>query len=144
MKLRPNVAMVILNDENKILIGERSDIKNSWQLPQGGIDKGETPQTAMWRELFEETSLTKNDVEIIAQTDPIPYIFPKNINYFEDYKGQNQIFFLLKTKNKISPTPNEEFSRFTWETKEKILNLIIDFKKASYKKAFEEFFGEKR
>ncbi len=144
MKFRDNVAMVILNNENKILIGERSDIKDEWQLPQGGIDKNETPEDALWRELFEETSLTKEDVEIKAKTGPFTYIFPQEIDYYRGFDGQKQIFFLLKTKKEVFPKPNEEFVSFRWETKEKILDLIVDFKKESYKKAFSEFFKDKK
>ena len=85
---RLNVGIILLNDEKKVFLASRVGA-NTWQLPQGGINKGESFKAAMYRELFEEVGLTADNVEIIASTkDWLSYKFPKkyiktltNINY---------------------------------------------------------------
>ena len=76
---RPNVAMVVLNSKNKVLICRRTNTK-TWQFPQGGVDKDENLEKAMYRELLEEVGLRKDDVQYIGESDDtIIYDIPKTI-----------------------------------------------------------------
>lgn len=143
MKLRKNVAMVIINNDGLVLAGERSDIKGAWQLPQGGIDGSETPQEAMYRELFEETGYLESDVQLLKTAGPVSYAFPENTQTRLNCGGQEQIYFLLKLLNTDKlPCTGPEFSDFKWDTKENILNNIVEFKRNCYKSAFKELFGD--
>ena len=97
-KYRPNVAIIVLAPtypfECKLLIAQRNDIKGVWQFPQGGIDEGESPEDAMFRELKEE--IGTNKVEIISQYPQwLSYDFPENIAKKMRFDGQNQKYFLV-------------------------------------------------
>jgi putative (di)nucleoside polyphosphate hydrolase len=143
MDFRPNVAAIIINDENKILVGQRSDIPGSWQLPQGGIDGGENAEEAVIREIKEETGIMSHKIEIIRKSDEICYTFPDGIDKKMGFKGQRQIFFLIKlTDPDCKPEASDEFSSFEWVTKDVVLNRIVGFKKNSYMKAFRQIFGD--
>lgn len=143
MSFRPNVAAIIINDEKKILVGERRDIPGSWQLPQGGVDENEIKTKAVLREIEEETGLKPADLEILNSTDEICYAFPESIEKKMGFKGQCQTFFLIKVKNsKCKPERSDEFSSFEWINKKEVIKRVIYFKKESYIEAFRQIFGE--
>ena len=102
---RPNVAIVILNGENKVLWAKRV-AEDAWQFPQGGVNEGESLKDAMYRELMEEVGLTPDHVEIIGQTKNwLRYDVPRKWlrrDGYNRYKGQKQIWFLLKFIGKDS------------------------------------------
>ena len=102
---RPNVGIVILNDNNKVLWAKRAT-EDAWQFPQGGINEGESLEEAMYRELMEEVGLSPNHVEIIGQTkDWLRYDVPRQWvrrDGYVRYRGQKQIWFLLKFIGKDS------------------------------------------
>ena len=76
---RPNVAMVVINSTNKVLICRRKNTR-TWQFPQGGIDNGEDIKKAMYRELSEEVGLSKADVSLVGESEgTITYEIPKTI-----------------------------------------------------------------
>src|SRR6188508_2152 len=96
---RPNVAIVIVNGRNLVFWGKRVR-EHSWQFPQGGINPGESPEQAMYRELFEEVGLQRKDVRILASTrNWLRYKLPKRLVRWDTKPvciGQKQKWFLLQ------------------------------------------------
>ena len=96
---RLNVAMIVLNKDNKVLFCKRRNTEN-WQFPQGGVDENENIESAMFRELNEEVGLEKDNVEIKAVSQNLIYYdIPKNIRsrvLGGKFRGQAQKYFLLK------------------------------------------------
>lgn len=145
MSLRPNVALVVTDKSGRILIGERSDIAGAWQLPQGGIDAGESAEKAAWRELTEETGLTRAEVMLAGRAGPFSYRLPGGAVAARGFTGQEQTYFLFRLEEPTAELrPNDEFRAFRWEEPATVLALAVDFKRPCYTAAFRELFGEKR
>ena len=143
---RPNVAMVVINSMNKVLICRRKNTK-TWQFPQGGIDNGEEIKKAMYRELSEEVGLSKDDVSLVGESEgTITYDIPKTIRskvLGGKFKGQEQKWFLLKLKKdnseiKLDNETFPEFDKYEWVSFWQPLNRIVDFKREAYRKALSE------
>ena len=143
---RPNVASVIINKDNKILWAKRVD-EDNWQFPQGGIQKGETPEQAMYREVYEEVGLKKNSFEILGRSaDWLKYDVPEKFvkTYWQGrYKGQKQIWFLLKFIGSddlinLNLHDSPEFDDWKWEKFWYPLQDVVDFKKEVYTAALNE------
>lgn len=143
---RPNVAMVVINSENKVLICRRRNTQ-TWQFPQGGIDADEDIKEAMYRELFEEVGLSKQDIEVIGESKAtITYDIPKTLRSLVlggKFKGQDQKWFLLRIKNdecniNLENEALPEFEEFEWVSYWRPLDRIIDFKKEAYRQALME------
>ena len=142
---RLNVAMIVLNEENKSLFCKRKNTDN-WQFPQGGVDEDENIESAMFRELNEEVGLERENVEIKAVSQNLIYYdIPRSIRsrvLGGQYKGQAQIYFLLKLMSgeidlNLENTP--EFDRYSWVPFWFPLNRVVDFKKEAYRRALIEF-----
>lgn len=146
-KYRPNVAAVIVSSSYplncNVFIGQRLDKKNSWQFPQGGIDEGESPKEALFRELKEEIGTKK--IEIISEyPEWLSYDFPSQIKTEKmmKYDGQIQKYYLVKLKNsaKINlNTKHAEFDEYKFIKIEEVLDYIIYFKKPVYSKVLHYF-----
>lgn len=143
---RPNVAMVVLNSKNKVLICRRTNTK-TWQFPQGGVDDNENLEKAMYRELLEEVGLRKDDVQYIGESDDtIIYDIPKTIRskvLGGKFKGQEQKWFLLRIKNddheiRLDYEAFPEFDTFEWVSFWQPIDRIVDFKREAYRKALSE------
>jgi putative (di)nucleoside polyphosphate hydrolase len=143
---RPNVASVIINKDNKILWAKRVN-EDNWQFPQGGIQKGETPEQAMYREVYEEVGLSKNNFEILGRSsDWLRYDVPEKFvkTYWQGrYKGQKQIWFLLKFIGaddliNLNLHDSPEFDDWKWENFWFPLKEVVDFKKDVYSTALNE------
>ena len=144
---RPNVAAVILSskypEKCEFFIAHRSDIKNAWQFPQGGIDEGETPQDALYRELLEEIGC--NDVEILAEfPEWITYDFPKTTRgKCYPFDGQTQKYFLVRLKEdaKIDLNAFEipEFKEYEFVAHEELFKKVTYFKRKVYKRVIDYF-----
>jgi putative (di)nucleoside polyphosphate hydrolase len=143
---RPNVASVIINEDNKILWAKRVN-EDNWQFPQGGIQKGETPEQAMYREVYEEVGLKKNSFEILGRSaDWLKYDVPEKFvkTYWQGrYKGQKQIWFLLKFIGSddlinLNLHDSPEFDDWKWENFWHPLQDVVDFKKEVYSAALNE------
>ena len=135
LPLRSGVGIVVLNKNNKVFVAKRIDNqKNFWQMPQGGVDKGESYLTAAYRELEEETSI--NNVELIKELDGlISYLLPENllgIIWKGKYRGQEQKWFIMRFLGQDSEidikTKNPEFCEWKWIDLEKITDHVVDFK----------------
>ena len=143
---RPNVAAIVLSSSYpakcEIFIASRIDIVDAWQFPQGGIDKGETPKEALFRELEEE--IGTNSVDIIAEyPEWVSYDFPKSVaNRMIPYIGQTQKYFLVKLRKgaKINiKTEIPEFSSYKFVKTEKLNDYITFFKRTVYKEVLQYF-----
>ncbi|MES0862247.1 RNA pyrophosphohydrolase [Ruegeria sp. SCPT10] len=145
---RPCVGLMLMNAEGKIFVGQRNDRhKDAWQMPQGGMDKGEDPRDAALRELWEETGVTADLVEIIAETDGwLPYDLPHEIvpNIWKGrYRGQEQKWFLLRfigTDDQINiATDHPEFTQWKWQEPNQLVNEIVPFKRDVYEQVLSAF-----
>ena len=119
---RPNVGIVLLNQKNQVFWGKRIRT-HSWQFPQGGIDRGETPEQAMYRELHEEVGLQPEFVSVVARTrDWLRYEVPDRYIRRDargHYKGQKQIWYLLRLTGQdwnlnLRATDHPEFDAWRW------------------------------
>ena len=147
---RPNVSAVILSskypEKCEFFIAHRSDIKNAWQFPQGGIDEGETPQEALIRELQEEIGY--NDIEIIAEfPEWISYEFPNVISKkMYPFKGQRQKYFLVRLKEDTHINLNAhsvpEFEEYEFVTYQDLFRRVTFFKRKIYHKVLDYFIKE--
>ena len=148
LEYRPNVGIMLVNIENQVFVGQRLDrFTDAWQMPQGGIDQGEDPKVAAYRELWEETSVTKELVHIEAFTkDWIYYDLPKNLAaklWKGKYRGQKQIYYLMRflgQDEQISiDTEKPEFSDWKWSDIDKLEDKIVEFKRQVYRQIIDEF-----
>mgnify|MGYP006210087545 CR=1 FL=1 len=135
LPFRSGVGIVVLNKNNKVFVAKRIDNpKNFWQMPQGGVDTGESYIDAAYRELKEETSI--ENVELIKELEGFTtYKLPPQllgIIWKGKFKGQQQKWFLMKflgTDNEIDiKTKNPEFLEWKWINLENITDLVVDFK----------------
>ena len=145
LPLRSGVGIVVLNKENKVFVARRLDNpKNFWQMPQGGVDKGENFLNAAFRELEEETSI--KSVELIKELDgTIIYELPDRllgIIWKGKYRGQRQKWFLMRftgDDNEINiNTKNPEFIDWKWIELDLITDFVVDFKHHVYEEVKEK------
>jgi len=140
---RPNVAIVLMNDERQVFWAQRSG-NDGWQFPQGGMRTDETPLEAMYRELQEETGLGPGHVELIGSTPGwLKYRLPRR--YQRHYSkplciGQKQVWFLLRflgddSAFSLDSCPEPEFCTFKWVDFWYPADNVITFKRAVYRKA---------
>ena len=143
---RPNVGIVLLNQKNQVFWGKRIRT-HSWQFPQGGIDRGETPEQAMYRELHEEVGLQPEHVCIVARTrDWLRYEVPDRFIRRDargHYKGQKQIWYLLQLTGhdwdlNLRATDHPEFDAWRWNQYWVPLDAVVEFKRGVYEMALTE------
>ena len=145
LPLRSGVGIVVLNKENKVFVARRIDNpKNFWQMPQGGVDKGENYFNAALRELEEETGI--KEVKLIREIDgTMTYELPEHllgIIWKGKYKGQKQKWFLMRylgSDDDINiKTINPEFLEWKWIDLNMITEVVVDFKLHIYKELKEK------
>lgn len=145
---RPCVGVVLVNRDGRIFAGQRIDhFQDAWQMPQGGIDKGEAPCDAALRELVEETGVTAGLVHVAAQTpDWIHYDLPEELlgkAWHGHYGGQVQKWFLMQFRGCDSDirikTAHPEFSCWAWLTADEVADRIVPFKRAVYRRILQDF-----
>ena len=141
LPLRIGVGAIILNKDDKVLVGRRKDNPiDKWQMPQGGVEKGENYIDAMKRELREETSVTS--IKILKEFDEwLEYELPDNllgIIWKGKFRGQKQKWFISRFTGKDSEidinTKYPEFIEWKWIEVSELPNVIVYFKKDVYKK----------
>lgn len=145
---RPCVGVMLMNATGEVFVGQRNDRHaEAWQMPQGGVDKGETPREAALRELWEETGVTAELVEIIAETDDwLPYDLPHDIVpqiWKGRYRGQEQKWFLMRFLGRDDQvniqTEHPEFTVWRWQAVDHLVEKIVPFKRDVYKQVLQEF-----
>ncbi|OUV99253.1 MAG: RNA pyrophosphohydrolase [Betaproteobacteria bacterium TMED156] len=144
---RRNIGIIIVNAKKNVFWAKRVN-ENAWQFPQGGIKRGETLVGAMYRELEEETGLNSSDIEILGRTKKwLYYDVPTRLikkEWRNNYKGQKQIWFLLKLickEKNISlgeVDDKREFDDWMWKDFVLPINEVVSFKKNVYRKALLE------
>ena len=136
LPMRDGVGIIVLNNDNKVFVGKRKDNPaDNWQMPQGGLDKGENYLSAMRRELLEETSI--KNVKILEEIDEFfEYELPTNligIIWKGKFRGQKQKWFIVKFTGEEKEidlrTKNQEFIDWKWISPDKLPEVIVSFKK---------------
>ena len=147
LKYRKNVGMVLINTKGYIFAGKRIDNNTgAWQMPQGGIDDGETPEVAAYRELSEETGINPSNARLLSSTAGwISYDIPVELIpqlWSGQFRGQKQKWFAFAFLGKDSDiniaTEEPEFSEWAWKSKDDLLSSIVPFKVEVYQKVFLE------
>jgi putative (di)nucleoside polyphosphate hydrolase len=146
LPFRPGVGMMIIDKRDRIFVGKRVDSKsNGWQMPQGGIDLGETPSAAALREMAEEIGSDKG--KIIAESKRwYSYRLPEFLVHKlwdGKYCGQRQKWFLIRFTGQDSDinvkTKHPEFDSWRWIEIHELLDNIIPFKHKLYSRIIAEF-----
>lgn len=145
---RPCVGVMIRNAQGLVFVGQRKDhYREAWQMPQGGVDKGEDPADAALREMWEETGIKADLVSVVAQTEGwLPYDLPAELQgklWGGKYRGQEQKWFLLDfhgTDDQVNiATEHPEFSAWKWLPPSELLDSIVPFKRAVYAQVLDAF-----
>jgi putative (di)nucleoside polyphosphate hydrolase len=142
---RRGVGIVLVNAKGRVFVAERIDTKDAWQMPQGGIDKGETPREAALRELHEETGTDK--ARIIGVTRSwLRYDLPADLQskvWKGKYRGQEQKWFLMRFTGIDADinleTGHPEFARWKWMALSHVPRAIVGFKREIYKQVVTAF-----
>ena len=143
---RPNVGIILLNERSEVFWGKRVK-QHSWQFPQGGIKHGESPEQAMYRELYEEIGLQSEHVRILARTrEWLRYEVPEQWIRRElrgNYRGQKQIWYLLRLLGRdcdvcLRRSEKPEFDAWRWSEYWIPMDSVIEFKRQVYEQALQE------
>jgi putative (di)nucleoside polyphosphate hydrolase len=153
---RPCVGIALFNREGRVFVGRRrvgahdGQLRHAWQMPQGGIDAGESVADAAHRELYEETNV--HSVEPLAEAeDWLSYDIPTplaGLAWKGRYVGQRQKWLAFRFTGEDSEIDVErpgggkhkpEFGAWRWERLERVPKLIVPFKRAVYEKVAERF-----
>ena len=147
LEYRKNVGMVLINAQGHIFAGKRIDNNTgAWQMPQGGIDDGETPEVAAYRELSEESGINPSNARLLSSTVGwLSYDIPVELIpqlWSGQFRGQKQKWFAFAFLGKDSDiniaTEEPEFSEWAWKSKDDLLSSIVPFKVEVYQKVFLE------
>lgn len=147
---RACAGIMLVNMDGLVFVGQRIDKapeNDAWQMPQGGIDKGETPREAALRELTEETGISVDLVDVIAESaEELYYDLPTELMgkiWGGKYRGQRQTWFLMRFKGEDSDvdiaTEHAEFSKWQWVSPAQLPQLIVPFKRRLYEAVTAEF-----
>lgn len=148
---RNSVGICLLNREGLVFLAERRDTPGAWQMPQGGIQVGEDPDTAVFRELKEETGIVTARL-LDKMPERLRYDFPdylqENLGVFNcKYRGQEQLWYallFLGSEKEIDISAHDEgeepeFKAWRWESLARAQELIVAFKRPVYEKVAKRF-----
>jgi putative (di)nucleoside polyphosphate hydrolase len=124
---RAGVVCVVRHSDGRVLAFERADVRGQWQLPQGGLDRGESAELAAWRELGEETGLGKDDVELVT-------VWPDGVVGTGGRLGQAQRWFEFRVlDDDVVPRPDgREFRDWKWVEPSWLVEQVVVFKRPAY------------
>ena len=142
---RPNVAIVLFNDQHEVFWARRCS-HDGWQFPQGGVKPNESIEQAVYRELEEETGLLADHVEVVGRTQRwLRYDLPNRHRYWtrRSIRGQKQIWYLLKlladdSVVNLNRCKTPEFDDWRWIEYWSAIDSIVEFKRETYKRALTE------
>lgn len=140
---RPCAGILLINKDGLVFTAQRLDAPTAWQMPQGGIDKGEDPATAAKRELYEETAI--KSVEMLGEAedwltyDLPPHLLGKALK--GKYRGQSQKWFAMRFVGLDTEIDldhhDKEFSAWRWSTRAQVIEDIVDFKRTTYRQVLD-------
>ena len=132
---RAGVVIVVRRADGQVHAFERADLTGEWQLPQGGIEKGETALDAAWRELDEETGLGPTEVRLVEEYDGwTVYEWPTPVRRGHRFGQVHRWFFFEPLHDELRPRPDgDEFSAWRWMSVEALIDRVVDFRKAPYR-----------
>jgi putative (di)nucleoside polyphosphate hydrolase len=145
---RPCAGVMLLNAEGQVFVGQRKDrYKDAWQMPQGGVEKGEDPAEAALRELEEETGVSRDLVTVLAETKGwVPYELPHELVpqlWKGKFRGQEQKWYLMRFHGHDDQvnieTEHQEFSAWKWMPVHDLVASIVPFKRSVYEAVLSEF-----
>ncbi|MCE2829269.1 MAG: RNA pyrophosphohydrolase [Sphingomonadales bacterium] len=145
---RPCAGIMLANRDGLVFVGQRIDNPgDAWQMPQGGIDPGEDPEVAAFRELGEETGLLPDHVDLIARSkEEYFYDLPPELQgniWGGRWRGQRQWWFLMRFKGDDADVRidghHPEFSQWKWAEPAELPRLIVPFKRRIYEGLVSEF-----
>ncbi len=136
---RANAGAVICNGQGLILALERSDVPGAWQLPQGGMDKGEAPGETVMREVEEETGLSADVLTALgAHPELLAYELPEAMRTGKTGRGQVQYWFYFVT-DVSKPRLGKEFGNYEWLPFADLVERVVEFRKPLYRKLADHF-----
>ena len=132
---RAGVVIVVRRSDGDVLAFERADVAGSWQLPQGGLDEGETPLEAAWRELEEETGLGAGEVRFVGEhPEWTVYELPPASRRPARLGQVHRWFFFEVIDDNVVPTPDgHEFVDWRWMSPADLLDTVVEFRRPSYR-----------
>jgi len=145
---RPCVGVVLIDARGMVFAGQRIDSPApAWQMPQGGIDEGEKPREAAYRELWEETGVTRDKVDFVGKTHGwVTYDLPPELLgkvWGGKYRGQRQKWFLFRFKGQDADvkiaSEHPEFATWRWILADEMVESIVPFKRAVYEEVIRSF-----
>jgi putative (di)nucleoside polyphosphate hydrolase len=135
---RTGVGAVIADNRGRILALERSDFRGAWQLPQGGLEKGESPLEGVLREVEEETGIKRHALKLVTRyPELLVYELPRKAQSKKSGMGQVQYWFFFEVKKrapKAKKPPSGEFRAARWVSFERVVGGVASFRKPLYKK----------
>lgn len=140
---RAGVGAVILNNNGEVLGLERRDYPGQWQLPQGGLDVGESPEKALYREIYEETGIQATELHLIVEKPKLlAYELPVQARNKKTGRGQVHYWFLLKFKGAekdITLGNKKEFINWKWMSITELIANVVDFRRSVYQEIAKHF-----
>jgi putative (di)nucleoside polyphosphate hydrolase len=134
-RFRANVGLAVLDSAGQVLLLRRADHPEAWQLPQGGLEPGETPAAAAWRELGEETGLSAADAELDTVMDHwLGYELPKQMRSAKTGRGQVQLWHIFRlTGPDVTVKPGPEFTESRWADWDDAIANAVPFRQPIYR-----------
>lgn len=142
---RAGVGAIIINPEGKVMAFQRSDNHGAWQLPQGGLHEGEEYLEGMFREVYEETGIRRDHLELLSEyPEWLAYELPKDIWSRKNFRGQVHKWFLLRFTGDereidLDKAKDDEFKAWRWMSFAKLTEKTLPFKKDIYRKLAQGF-----
>jgi putative (di)nucleoside polyphosphate hydrolase len=142
---RAGVGAVIRDRRRRVLVCKRRDVRAAWQFPQGGLELGEKPIDAVFREIQEEVGFKRSSLRLLARyPEWLVYELPRRARSPKTGLGQAQYWFLFELKREFPPRPfngKSEFVAAEWVSFDEAVTRIVSFKRPVYRK-LQEYFGD--